>query len=72
MPENTSIHIDKNSVKDKKLLKDLRDLRVGIKDRVELYQKLPDSKKELWLSKDTFMRELFEFAKKLMDGKNDN
>ena len=63
--------IDKKSSKDKKLLKDFRELRKSMKDRIELYQRMPDDKKLLWLSKDELMKEVFEFSGKISRGKND-
>ena len=67
-----NIKIDKSSTKEKKLLADFENIRLELKERVELYQRMPDAKKELWLSRDQLLGAVFEYAQLLMRGKNDN
>ena len=67
-----NIKIDKSSTKEKKLLADFQNIRLELKERIELYQRMPDSKKELWLSRDPLLSAVFEYAQLLMRGKNDN
>ena len=67
-----NIKIDKSSTKEKKLLADFENIRLELKERVELYQRMPDAKKELWLSRDPLLAAVFEYATLLTRGKNDN
>lgn len=67
-----NIKIDKSSTKEKKLLADFQNIRLELKERIELYQRMPDSKKELWLSRDSLLSAVFEYAQLLMRGKNDD
>ena len=49
-----------------------RNMRLALKPRIKLYQKLSDAQKESWLAKDVLLRELFEFAERIVRGKPDD
>lgn len=66
------ITVNKSSEVEQKLLTDFRAFRAAMRERVDIYQRLPEGKKKLWLEKDDLMREFIDYASLLYRGKDDN